>query len=111
MTTEEGNKLIAEFMGFKIWYKDGNKVHVETSPEMVKPINEWAKYHSSWDWQVPAYSKLVKLSNVRALTKGYAINHNLFIDKYLDAVCDNNPEEGQKILVEFIKWYNQNLKP
>lgn len=58
MELSKGNKIIAEFMGYKIWYINGNEINVETSPERCQPINEWAKYDSSWNWLMPCIGKI-----------------------------------------------------
>ncbi len=59
----EGNKLIAEFMGWKLseiriqkkehWYKNPNK---ET---FIQAEN--FEYHSSWDWLMPSIKKAIEV--------------------------------------------------
>lgn len=60
-TTDEildGNKLIAEFMEFKIMYKNGNIPCVDIPYVSCEPISSWAKYHVSWDWLMPVIEKI-----------------------------------------------------
>ena len=57
-TTEEGNKLIAEFMGEEIGH---DKMVLRPFPEDAPNNAErWTmtKYHSSWDWLMPVVEKI-----------------------------------------------------
>jgi len=47
------NEIVARWLGFKIWYKNGSDVQVEISLERCIPINEWRKLdhnllHEAW---------------------------------------------------------------
>ena len=115
----EGNKLIAEFMGAKPYYLD---VNVLSFPMMENPAQSAnnttthhvsaLEYHSSFDWQIPVYSKvthllkelLPKLPNPETKIKYYFQQERL----YQNAVFSNEPESGQKVIVNLIKLYNQN---
>lgn len=105
----EGNKLIAEFYAEKregmppnLYYRKGNLF----SGFLIKD----AAYHISWDWQVPAWAKIAlavktllpKLADVEDQAKWYF----RMVSKYEEAVFQNKPENGQKIIVELINWYN-----
>lgn len=103
----EGNKLIVKFMGLElIEAKDINE-HTNVNKYCYFP-----RYHSSWDWQIPVWSKIAKqvkellpkLPNPEPKIKNYFSQTRL----YENAVFNNEPEEGQKIIVELIKFYNQN---
>ena len=75
MTTKEGNKLIAEFMGLKHPRKsilgydikcgwDG--LDFDISHWWIKKdkdiyLSESLKYHSSWDWLMPVVEKIEKM--------------------------------------------------
>lgn len=106
MTNEEileGNKLIAEFMGFEF-----NKSKIiydptDTNPEgklIGYPLSN-LKYHSSWDWLIPVIDKIHSsnyyvdyyLSELGQFNNGVHINTK-FIEVSFDSV------------IEFIKWYN-----
>ena len=110
-TTEDiikGNKLIAGlFMIERL--SDGKYFHI--NPELLLANKRWflpeeLKYHSSWDWQIPVWSKVAALSQKLAMTEELATRHNKLCDKYEEAVFQNNPEKGQQLIVEFIKFYN-----
>ena len=125
MTQDEinnGNKIIAEFMGYKL---NGNIV--KSAPLDPDGFDSWdqlvgynisqAKYDTSWDWLMPVIDKIELLDNrmylfgvarfgvkieevwVKGLTKG--IYHKCWEDQGVDS----------KILsswvgvIEFIKWY------
>ena len=55
--TIEGNKLIAEFMGYH--YKDGF-IYAD-NPESAK-LKKDCKYHTSWDWLMPVVEKIRTLN-------------------------------------------------
>ena len=66
----EGNKLIAEFMGWKIDYRhssftDGKPNEVLVSPDgktVLRTHNELYRlqYYESWDWLMPVVEKIVR---------------------------------------------------
>lgn len=101
-TIEEGNKLIAEFMGITpivenngVVYKDPNTGHIML-----------IRYHTSWDWLMPVVEKIESLGyGVTIYRKGCHIN-----DIGLFGVNGFNHkskiEQTWLAVVEFIKWYN-----
>jgi hypothetical protein len=69
MTIIEGNKLIAEFMGWEKspypntpdkLYRDDDKNEKQLSIHVSQLL-----YHSSWDWQIPAWIKLLSITRER----------------------------------------------
>ena len=54
MTTEESNKLVAEFMGCIY----NNDFYYDNDPNMYPEGIEGSKYHSSWDWLMPVVEKI-----------------------------------------------------
>lgn len=103
---KEGNKLIAEFMG---WYRDlevnkGSDInwfHHEHSTKITSTLSlpvrpTYFKYHSSWDWLMPVVEKIE--------------TYRLVYPKHADFVCDCKIVVLKHVLyrevVEFIKWYN-----
>src|SRR5690349_21227370 len=106
------NALIAVFMGGKIKRKD-KKNHPENpfnKPTWWFPNEDLGhfelEYHTSWDWQIPAWSKLVKLSQKLAQDEVNADRHIRMMDQYESAICNNSPQKGFDVIVAFITWYN-----
>jgi len=93
----EGNKLIAEFMG-------NEKVNKNTSDDVY--FHHY-KYHSSWDWLVPACRKWGILSE----TENIGCKDYEDLSDALDAEISTyliEPTFNQLVLC--IKWYNQQNK-
>lgn len=107
MNTIEGNKLIAEFDGWVIDVniKDKPYWHPERNMTMYT-YPESFKYNTSWDWQIPVWSKIIMLIYERGLTPATQFKFKYFVEKYDLAVMENKPEDGQRVIVEAIKWYN-----
>jgi hypothetical protein len=55
--------MIAVFMGYKILFKNGNTIVVETGEGITQPIRDWAQYHTSWIWLMNAVEKIEKGGN------------------------------------------------
>lgn len=110
MGQEEKIRLIAEFMGATI--------DEDLNVKFILPADgiglagcglHACKYHSSWDWQVPAWSKIAHLTqSIASESEEKAKQHLRFADMYECAVFTNNPLEGFKIIVEAITFYNSN---
>ena len=115
MKTEEGNKLITEFMGC------ASQLHLTEHPftgEYTDP--DEFKYHSSWDWLMPVVEKIdailadddfVTISYNRCLIDVYAPSW-IFPDKELDSLSfgglgDTRIKATWNCVVEFIQWYNE----
>ena len=100
MTTQESNKLIAEFMD----YPDlGNKGDFS-----------YLKYHSSWDWLMPVVEKIEgepHLCKVIIETNYCRVERNS--GEHILTMGSQNltkKEATYKAVVEFIKWYNKQKK-
>jgi hypothetical protein len=105
MKTEESNKLIAEFMGYVNTTptdKDFN-IYENSDGKMLEAMS--MKYHSSWDWLMPVWKKVVDIGdNIGSEVRNVYftnIKHGLY-------VCDINVVF--KAVVEFIEWYNKQKK-
>jgi hypothetical protein len=99
---QEGNKLIAEFMGYK--RNDGYSGDFARLKHWnIEPFgwhdDEQLKYHSSWDWLMPVVKKCCICNNKRGMT---IFNQNDFYIGDIDAVWQS--------AVHFIKRYNQQSK-
>lgn len=102
----EGSKIICVFMDGEVmedgmcWF--GGYHHIRTTNKCfhIKAV----KYHSSFDWLIPA---IVKFRNLDLGTSLFA-SHVQAIDDSVTDEYDINQAFG--MLVEAIKWYNS-LKP
>lgn len=116
----EGNKLIAEFMGF-IFYDDENKYyHIKDGYFLCEPSQ--LKYHSSWDWLMLVVEKI---ENVNPENNVYETDFSFqFTNRVTEYSCcvfmlhaneelftvdaPTRIESAWLAVVEFIKWYNKN---
>ena len=133
----EGNKLIAEFMGWtcstRISYNDNRKVLYKPNGTIFKygkltylhNKNPWdapLKFHSSWDWLMPVVEKITTKDN-------YSVNIHYgtgATDSFAWCTFYNNGEQITsddintdeqnlitaiwKSVIDFIKWYNKRIK-
>ena len=103
----EGNKLIAEFMGYEPRIQSWRGMKDNTTYK----INErwfpnWTlQYHTSWDWLMPVVEKICEIDNQADVEFALLRNSaNLEIFKtsilcHIDGVYER--------VIQFIKWYNQ----
>ena len=140
MTNKEildGNKLIAEFLGFE--FKNGvaqNEVFYTLEKEHPIYLQGYsykcAKFHSSWDWMMPVIDKIESLEgnnpfkdNPKVKFQGDHVEIFWYSTYRGDCIywknytgIDNNTyqhknQEDSRILaafraiIEFIKWYNK----
>lgn len=99
---KESNKLIAEFMGV-------DQVDIDYA------INEHGqlKYHLSWDWLMPVIEKIESLGytfekNYQRVDKDW---QSLIVkgnDILYQEFNENSLQCSHYVVVEFIKYYNQN---
>lgn len=108
-----GNKVIAEFMGN---YPRIEKYKTATHNIEVGVPDEKLQYHSSWDWQIPAWAKLVHLcQEIVSKTNGdehkpLKDSYYYFLDNYENSVSNNNPLQGFEIIIRTLKWYKTQIK-
>lgn len=103
-TTQENNRLIAEFMGLKVLSKEEYLKHPKHGTLNVTEysISEYQRFHSSWDWLMPVGAK--------CLEKSLSLRQYPFIDiKIKEAVQSFKIEATYQAVVEFIEWYNSHL--
>ncbi len=116
---ESGNKMIAEFMGGKLYKKEENNHSFHTAPKNI-PIELDSfmvigdlKYHSSWDWFVPAFHKAQKTKHDKDfcdLILAY-IRHDDHINafksliNYIDLVVYGNPPKVNMEALKDLKKY------
>ena len=82
------NKLIAEFMGKKIYQH-----HHESN------------YHTSWGWLMPVVQKIESLGYVFTIQGGKA-EYGEMISKTQSFIAEDKLSSTYKAVVEFIKQYN-----
>jgi len=137
MTTIEGNKLIAEFMGMKYHHYPKNNYYARPEHTFFEGDKIWGitelKYHSEWDWLMPVVEKIenTELGDISIHSETFEddiyLNCNVEIEiislvcsihiygnmrAFKDFICINNKktkiEATWLACVEFIKWYNFN---
>jgi hypothetical protein len=127
MEINEGNKLIAEFMGGK-WYVDTptilEKHIVSPSGYAVKCVDK-LKYHTSWDWLMPVVEKIESGTigcqgyvhiggfEISAYCSGY-LERNLDVFSFkVNGKRFSDKEKRSAVwqaVVQFIQWYNSGNK-
>jgi len=126
MTQEEileGNKLILNFMNVRpksvisnIYYWNDAPFYYtseDTEEKVMRNIVGYSKYHSSWDWLMPVYTKINKYIIEKCLTdfvfakETEELHLNLWIS--LEDYSDT-PIALWKSIIKYIKWYNQQSK-
>lgn len=133
MTTVEGNKLIAEFMGFKshkFETEDGAGYDVEligypkkhsitmscayygTLQFNIDMVLSWSSrffYHSSWDWLMPVVEKIVSMGFVIETRFTLAGNdvHIIKEEERLNVVAYSRVIDAvYNTVIQFVQWYN-----
>ncbi len=102
MKTTENNKLIAEFMGMQNtpigWYdNEGNLKLSYTKDNTFDDL----LFDTSWDWLMPVYHKCIDVVG------GWMDNDSILDDK-IPIRSFSNIGDLYRVVVEFIKWYNEN---
>lgn len=111
---EQGNRLIAEFHGWK---------HFSTPKQKGKgywDFPEWGKaswdaysfeYHKSWDWLMPVVEKINSMRgyDVIIFKTSCHVNHEhtiLFETSYETSKKGSLIMDVWQVIVDFIQWYN-----
>lgn len=126
---EEGNKLIAEFMGFKMVYHQGELAkgikkelwrrfpdEDDSLPMGSLSISQF-RYHYSWDMLMPVVEKIESMGYQVNITN-YGCNIQEYEKAYKEYSNISVAEDGAlnkitnvyKAVVQFIKYYNDNKK-
>lgn len=105
----EGNKLIALFMGYKetIVHTLSGKpsypaIQFEYEHIAVSNLAYEGKYHTSWDSLIPVYKKLKGI-----LKQLNTDESSYFSDRLSNALLRVDISLLQEVIVDVIKWYNQ----
>lgn len=95
MNTQENNQLIAEFMGWDINSPSTFPIDLHQEDSLQ---GHWElKFHTSWDWLMPVVEK--------CFVKQEEVSDDLSF-KLNDALLETNRESLYRVVVEFIKQYN-----
>lgn len=118
-TTEEKNRMIAEFMGARpitfndgtfgfTYWNDGNKSGrsgcFPDGSTNVTEDNSFGQFHTSWDWLMPVLEKIrttdlkgtiLENGNIYSTYIAFPLTYSTEIYRVYDRV------------IEFIEWYNK----
>lgn len=117
----EGNKLIAEFMGYE-YFNDhklnGIKGVLKKEGKLSLHANIidksfCTKYHSSWDWLMPVVEKIEhNITPVEILDTQCRIGRTIYNKEEILVSSDESKIESVwQAVVQFIQWYNLNPHP
>lgn len=115
MTTVEGNKIVAVFMGaifkeHKIGAFSMGELYVFTSPPTEFSSVAWndyaLAYHSSWSWLMPVVEKIRDVEGMKTLenTIRFLISR---ISPTRQTMQFNSISDLWQAVVKYIQWYNQ----
>lgn len=114
MTTQESNKLIAEFMDLpSIRAHEKGKENLyswinEISGETILVAPSKMNFERSWDWLMPVVEKCYQENmNENLSSERKREDFDMLIN---DAILTINIEEVYDTVVQFIQWYNENKK-
>jgi hypothetical protein len=120
MTREEtinGNILIAKFMDFEVYYKNGIVPTIRFLFEQDTPVSEYCKYDCSWDFLMPVVEKIeaTYLMSIRgcscSIDEWEKENNVNEINKRGFYTADTKIGATWIAVTEFIKLYNERKKP
>ena len=125
-TTETNNKLIAEFMGYKLTpcnnglaWDIGKSIpsheHLFPLQGVLHTGNE-LNFHTSWNWLMPVVEKIESFEdenrcakyNVNMLQCWVEIINNDTSEEIVEAEGINKLQATYHAVIEFIKWYDKN---
>lgn len=111
LTIEEGNKLIAEFMGYESkdqpWRKPLDTTAYKINDRWFPSFS--LLYNQHWDWLVPAWRKFYKecCEYIYGDSHHYLLEQfDIWVGNFHSAVDANSPADGCRMLVLALNWYN-----
>ncbi len=106
---EEGNKLIAEFMGadaeFNKLYR--STIYYEHNGEYIRYIDNLL-FHTSWDWLMTVVGKIGDIDNMADV--GFAAKLEKANLQIFETSILCHKQAVYERVIEFIKWYNEQHK-
>lgn len=116
MTTEEDNKLIADFMGLR--HVDDDKYMKNLREMRVNGIffeqgymTSELRYYSDWNWLMTVVDKIESLNFSVEMNRQEEGDYQCLIVKkeiIVQTFSSNKMESVYQAVVKFIKWYEQN---
>lgn len=128
----EGNKLIASFVGdcFGLKWSEINGFYLDENGSMAMPTNRCGFFHKSWDWLMPVVEKIGNLKSLEtdgewydfAIQNGKVPKNSYYtyighvgeysrnLGKLVSVKSESLIESVWLAVIEFIKWYNENVK-
>jgi hypothetical protein len=111
-TIQEGNKLIAEFMGIKTKNYDDTRAVTRWQFGNSMLFENDLQYHTSWDWLIPVCQKINSKESIkRCESNGIKDSIICYINAMRamkQGVIKFNIDATWSGVVQFIQWYNQN---
>ena len=104
MNTQENNQLIAEFLGYEIIYRPYSNGFIEISDTELCDVDD-LEYHESWDWLMGNHKLNLPSVVEKCFVKQEEVSDDLSF-KLNDALLETNRESLYRVVVEFIKQYN-----
>jgi len=96
---KENNELIAEFMGVE----KENGLYLFTTPMDDYKTDE-LYFDTSWDWLMPVVRKIIEICCNDDVDSFLSDEYTSILETIPLAII----EDSHKVVVEFIKFYNQN---
>lgn len=120
-TTEQNNRMIAEFMGGKFY---GQTQFIINKNEVWLPFHgvcrldtngKRVSYHTSWNWLMPVVEKIESLEdenrcakyNFNCVQSFVEIIDNETSEEIIEIDLDNKFDSTYQAIVQFIEWYNK----
>lgn len=105
-TTEQGNRLIIESPFVSDIHKKWREKALEAGEEFYQEkLLPELKYHTSWDWLMPAFYKFRNLK-LSVVDEGFNDHYSRHLEMVATAIVHYNIEKAFERFVKAIVWYN-----
>jgi hypothetical protein len=99
--TQEGNRIIAHWMNVTVYPEKGTSEYKKWKGERCDYDSYELKYHTSWDWIMPAWAKAYK-----ALRRLNDSTCHILINQMGDALVNTDIAKAHEVLIRAIKHIN-----